>query len=204
MNKKTIWIMITIVIIGILGIALGISRPKLISHQHLAVINKIMAAQIKAEQIETVEIPPAIAANFPAVNQLYKLTDDRDTYYAMVLSPHGYRAPIKMMVVIDHAHKQVMGIKVMQQDETPGYGEWLAEDWFTQRFKGKSVDQYLKRAVLEAHDANDIIQITSATVTTQAVLNGVNSAMGIYRELILGQQAEAVPLKVEGFITENP
>ena len=120
-----------------------------------------------------------------------------------LVSPVGYRAPINTMIVIDAEKNEITGIKVVQQDETPEWGVWLSETWFTDRFKGKSVDKYLIRAILEAKESNEIIQITSATVSTQAVLNGVNSAMGIYREVVLEEEADPVPLKVEEFITES-
>ena len=154
--------------------------------------------------METIEIQDETAQKFPAIDKMFKVVaDEEQENYVFLVSPIGYRAPINIMVAIDGEKDEIAGIKVLQQDETPGWGEWLAETWFTDRFKGKSVDIYLERAVLEAKAPNEIIQITSATVTTQAVLNGVNAAMGAYRELVLGSAAEAVPLNVEGFITES-
>lgn len=69
------------------------------------------------------------------------------------------------------------------------------------RFKGKSIKEYLQRVVLEANKPNEVIQITAATISTQALINGVNSAIGAYRELVLNETAEPVPLKVEEFVT---
>lgn len=188
-------------ILGLLGAA-GCSQEKSMTKQQLAVLNNILACTVTEEQIETAEFRQEAAQKFPAVDKMLKVAADGAERYVFVVSPVGYRAPINMMVVIDAKKNDIMGIKVMQQDETPGWGEWLSETWFTDRFKGKSVDKYLKRAILEVTESNEIIQITSATVTTQAVLNGVNSAMGIYREVVLGEQADPVPLKVEGYITE--
>ena len=141
-------------------------------------------------------------AEISAIDKMFKVVADEEQENYVSGQP-VYRAPINIMVAIDGEKDEIAGIKVLQQDETPGWGEWLAETWFTDRFKGKGVDIYLERAVLEAKAPNEIIQITSATVTTQAVLNGVNAAMGAYRELVLGSEAEAVPLNVEGFITES-
>lgn len=200
-KKAAVFIILITIISGLCG-AGGCYRSQAMTGQQLTVLNGILAAAITNEQIETLEIPAETAQKFPAVEKMFKITGGEE-YYAFLVSPAGYRAPIKMMVVIETGRNEVAGIKVMQQDETPGYGEWLAEAWFTDRFKGKSVDQYLQRVVLEAEEPNDIVQITSATITTQAVLNGVNSAMGIYREAILGQKSDPVPLQVEGYITEN-
>lgn len=205
MYKRVIAYTILIVaILGLMGMA-GCSRQNQnpLTKQQIGVLNKLLACKVTDKQIETVKLQKEVAQKFPAVDKMFKITANKEERYGFVVSPVGYRAPINMMVVIDAKKNYVMGIKIMQQDETPGYGEWLAETWFTNRFKEKSVDKYLERAILEAENSNEIVQITSATVTTQAVLNGVNAAMGIYREVVLGQEAASVPLKPEGFITES-
>lgn len=189
----------------ILGLLLtgGCSQENSMTKTQLAVLNKIIPSTVTDKQVETMEVKPELAEKFPAVDKMFKVTADKEESYAFVVSPVGYRSPITTMVVIDADKNEVIGIKIMQQDETPGWGEWLSETWFTDRFKGKSVNKYLERAILEAKADNEIIQITSATVSTQAVLNGVNSAMGLYREVVMGEEAEPVALKVEGFVTES-
>jgi electron transport complex protein RnfG len=204
MLKRAIaYIVLIAIIIGCWGIT-GCSREKTIPKQQLTILNQLLSTSVSDKQVETIEIQDETAQKFPAIDKMFKVVaDEEQENYVFLVSPIGYRAPINIMVAIDGEKDEIAGIKVLQQDETPGWGEWLAETWFTDRFKGKGVDIYLERAVLEAKAPNEIIQITSATVTTQAVLNGVNAAMGAYRELVLGSEAEAVPLNVEGFITES-
>ena len=204
MPKKCMpYIIVITVILGLLAVAGGCSQEDSMTKSQLAVLNKITSDAVTNKQVKPVAIKPELAQKFPAVDKMFKVAADEEESYAFVVSPVGYRAPITTMVVIDADKNELIGIKVMQQDETPGWGEWLAETWFTDRFKGKSVNKYLERAILEAKADNEIIQITSATVSTQAVLNGVNSAMGLYREVVMGEEAEPVPLKVEEFITES-
>jgi len=204
MLKRAIaYIVLVAIIIGCWGIT-GCSREKTMPKQQLTILNQLLSTSVSDKQVETIEIQDETAQKFPAIDKMFKVVaDEEQENYVFLVSPIGYRAPINIMVAIDGEKDEIAGIKVLQQDETPGWGEWLAETWFTDRFKGKGVDIYLERAVLEAKAPNEIIQITSATVTTQAVLNGVNAAMGAYRELVLGSAAEAVPLNVEGFITES-
>lgn len=190
------------VIICFFGAA-GSSGEKPMNKQQLTVLNEILSPTVTDKQIKTLEIQEEIAQKFPAVDKMFKVEVGEEASYVFIVSPVGYRAPINTMVVIDAEKNEIAGIKVMQQDETPGWGEWLTETWFSDRFKGKSVNRYLQRAILEAEEDNEIVQITSATVSTQAILNGVNSVMGIYREVVLGEEAEPVPLKIEEFITES-
>ncbi|MGR6836648.1 FMN-binding protein [Syntrophomonas erecta] len=203
MPKRTIgWTVLLVIIAGLLAVV-GCSEEDNLTGLQLKGLNQIINGEVTAEQIEMVSISPEAAEKFPAVAKMFKIAGDGEGNYGLLVKPVGYRAPISVMVVIDDNKQEVMGIKVIQQNETPGWGEWLAETWFTDRFKGKNVHKYLERAILEAKEDNEIIQITSATVTTQAVLNGVNAAMGIYREVVLEEEAEPVPLKVEEFITES-
>lgn len=155
------------------------------------------------KEIEILKIPREQQEKFPALEKFFKVLVGGKEYYGILVTPHGYRSPINMMVVIETEKNTVLGIKIIKQEETPEFGGWVTQAWFSERFKGKSVNQYLKRAVLEVKAPNEIIQITSASITSQAVLNGVNAAMGIYREMVLGQAAEPVPQIVEGYITES-
>lgn len=203
MHKRGIVCIVLIaVIFGLLAVT-GCSSQNSLTKQQRTVLDELLSCTLTNEQITTVELRNDAAQKYPAVEKMFKVVTEEAERYVFVVSPVGYRAPINMMVAIDAEKNDVMGIKVMQHDETPGYAEWLTEAWFIDRFKGKSVDNYLKRAILEAEESNEIIQITGASVTTQAVLNGVNSAMGIYRETVLGEKADPVPLKVEGYITES-
>jgi electron transport complex protein RnfG len=171
--------------------------------QQRKVLDEILVATVTDEQIKAMELSEETARKFPAVDRMFKVVGDGEGHYVFMVSPVGYLSPINMMVVIDAGKDKVMGIRVMQHDETPGWGEWLMEDWFIDRFPGKSVDKYLQRVILEAEHDHEIVQITSATISTQAVLNGVNAAMGTYREVVREQESPPVPLKVEGFITES-
>ena len=153
--------------------------------------------------IQRLELPEEIAKKFPAVKKAFEITFGGQKLYAFHSSPLGYRSPIDLFTVIDGEKNEILGTRVLQHDETPLYGgDSLTKDWFLNRFKNKSTDLYLNRVALEQTQPNDVIQITCATISSQAVINGVNAAIGTYRELILGEEAQPVPLKVEGYVTE--
>ncbi|OPX86468.1 MAG: electron transport complex protein RnfG [Pelotomaculum sp. PtaB.Bin104] len=161
--------------------------------------------EIADEAIKGMELTGKVKEKFPAVKNAYEITCGEQKKYAFLSSPLGYRSAIDLFVLIDGEKNELLGIRVLQHDETPLYGgDSLTKEWFLNRFNNKSTGDYLYRVVLDPSRPNDIIQITCATVSSQAVINGVNAAMGSYRELVLGEDAEPVPLKVEGFVTEIP
>ncbi|HBC92409.1 MAG TPA: hypothetical protein DCZ10_05785 [Pelotomaculum sp.] len=159
--------------------------------------------EIADEAIKGMELTEGVKEKFPAVKNAYEITCGEQKDYAFLASPLGYRSVIDLFVAIDGEKNELLGIRVLRHDETPLYGgDSLTKEWFLNRFNNKSAGAYLNRVALESSRPNDIVQITCATVSSQAVVNGVNAAMGAYRELVLGEEAQPVPLKVEGFVTE--
>jgi len=181
----------------------GCSSPDPLTKQQRTALNEMLACHVTDEQLERVIIQKETLDKFPAIEKVFKIVSNGEERYTFEVGPVGYRSTINMLVVIDPKVNQVRGIKVIRHNETPGYGESLTEAWFTNRFQGKSVDRYLKRSILEVEDSNEIIQITGASASSQAVLNGVNSALGTYREVVLGEKAEPVELQLKGFVTET-
>lgn len=191
-----------ILLVTVTGCSSG--NAKMTSPQKEALQELLGSDQVIADEaIKGLELTTEVKEKFPAVKNAYEINCGGQENYAFLSSPLGYRSAIDLLVLIDGQKNEVLGIRVLQHDETPLYGgDSLDKDWFLNRFKNKSAGTYLNRVALEPSQPNDIIQITCATVSSQAVVNGVNAAMGAYRELILGEEAEPVSLKVEGFVTE--
>ena len=134
---------------------------------------------------------------FSAVKQVLTLENN----YIFICRPYGYYKTIDFVVVIDGKTNLTRGIRVISHHESVDYvRSMLTDTRFTDRFAQKSAEKYLQLAKLEVAADNDVVQITGATVTTQTMLNGINAAFGVYCEYVLGQQAEAVPEKVSGYI----
>lgn len=165
-------------------------------------IHDILSNEEEIENITENVFEVPLGEKFPAVKKVFKMGEE-EYDYAFLVSPVGYQGPIDMMIVIDGEKKMTVGIKILHHHETPEYAEYLTQKWFTDRFKDKMVDPYLERAVLEAERSNEIVQITGSTVSSQAAINGVNAAMGVFREIVLGEKAEAVPLNVLTHVTAN-
>lgn len=117
--------------------------------------------------------------------------------YAFISKPVAYNGPVTLAVGIDGEARAIMGMRIVEHMETEHYVRDMASKWFTERFQGKSTAAYLELARLAASRDNEIIAITGATVTTEAIANGVNACMGVFREAALGEDAAAVPYMVK-------
>ena len=102
--------------------------------------------------------------------------------YGFVVAAKGRNAAIWMAVVIEN--KLITGARIYKQEETPHYVRDYADSaWFMDRFANKSTDLTLKLVKLEVEAPEDIVAISGATVTTQAVIDGINDAMAAYNAL---------------------
>ena len=132
------------------------------------------------------------ADKFPAAAKVYR----KDNLYAFILKPIAYNGPISLALVIDGDHDVSIGVRIVEHVETPHYVRDMENKWFIDRFADKNAGEYLSLVRLQARNEHEVVAITGATVTTEAVINGVNAAFGIYQEYVLGQTAENVPYMV--------
>ena len=108
------------------------------------------------------------------VNVVYQENNPVGVIY--IAEPVGYGGVMQLLVGIDINGKDITAIKVLSQTETPGLGTNAQKSFFTDRFKGKSAGSMLEVVTKEPVGDNQVLAITSATITSKAVTDGVNAA----------------------------
>ncbi|MBQ9827680.1 MAG: RnfABCDGE type electron transport complex subunit G [Lachnospiraceae bacterium] len=102
------------------------------------------------------------------------------TGYVFLTSGKGYGGAVNVMTGIS-ADGAVSGVKITEQNETPGMGQKALKDEFTDQYK-KAVPENGFTVVKNGASAdNEIDAITAATITSKAVTNAVNEAIDIYK-----------------------
>ncbi|MDD4179582.1 MAG: RnfABCDGE type electron transport complex subunit G [Candidatus Margulisbacteria bacterium] len=99
---------------------------------------------------------------------------DKTVGLAVSVAPRGYSGAIKMLVGIN-ADGKVIGVKVLDQRETPGLGANVVKRSFLAQFCGKTVKD-------EIEPKKDIDAITGATISSRAVARGVKEALKTAKE----------------------
>ena len=105
--------------------------------------------------------------------------------YAFIAEGPGFQAKIKMMVGLNFEFKKLLGMKVLDQLETPGLGNKIVEDKFTDQFKGLAFTpkiEYLKNKKPEKD--NQIQAITGATISSKAVVVAINKSLEVVMEIL--------------------
>ena len=92
------------------------------------------------------------------------------------VAPGGYGGKVETLVGFDIASQKITGIKILTQSETPGLGANSVKPWFAARFAGKSAAQPLKIVKTETSSDQEVQAITAATITSTAVVKGINAA----------------------------
>lgn len=101
--------------------------------------------------------------------------------YAVQVAPSGFDGEIVMMVGVSK-DGTVLGIDVISHTETAGLGAVAGADnakgeAFRQQFAGQSGELAVDK------DAGQIDSLTSATITSRAVVTGVNAALACVAKL---------------------
>lgn len=95
-----------------------------------------------------------------------------------VIAPDGYKGDIEIMMAVD-PDKKITGIEILGHKETPGLGDKIAEKWWKDEFKGKSLEAS-KIAVKK--DGGEIDQFTGATISPRAVADTVKKGLELYEK----------------------
>jgi len=192
MNTKKL--LVLVLVMAALLCACG--KPNELNDMEIEALNDIFDKSYTAEDLKDItdEAMKDRQEKFKAVKKVI-ITPEGD--YGFIAEPVAYNGPVTIALGIDNDTGTTLGMRIVKHMETEHYVRDLHNDWFVDRFKGKSVNNYLKLARLEADQDNEIVIVTGATVTTEGILNGVNACMGVYQEYELGTEADPVPYMVK-------
>jgi Na(+)-translocating NADH:ubiquinone oxidoreductase C subunit len=119
----------------------------------------------------------------------YKFRKDKEEYgYVFSISVKGLWSKIELLVAMEPDFSRYIGMKIIEQGETPGLGARITEDWFQNQFTGKKFAVASGFAELKLIDENaepqnnKIRQITGATASSRAVAEGLqNELQRVYK-----------------------
>ena len=166
--------LITAVCTGILGAIHEITLP---------IIEENNAATEKAAMQEL--LPDAdtfeeVTCTDERVTKLTKAVKNGEVVgYIASTAPNGYGGAIELLVGLD-TNADVKGIKILSHSETPGFGANAEKPAFKDQFIERHTPLNL---VKTAPGEDDIQALTGATITSTAVVDGVNGAAECVREM---------------------
>jgi len=117
------------------------------------------------------------------VREAYKgLKGDSLAGYVFTVATKGYGGNIEMMVGIDERGK-ITDVKIISHSETPGLGSKAAAEPFDSQLSGFIPSQPLEVVKRESSKPEEIEAISGATITSRAVVKGVQAAVDMWAVL---------------------
>ncbi len=131
----------------------------------------------QAGKLEKLPVP----ASSP-IKEIYRSTKDSKTNgFVYTVAPKGYAGEITVMVGIENPSLKITGVKILSQQETPGLGSKCTEPAFLDQFLAKDLHNALSVSK-NVKNPSEIQAITSSTITSKAVVSGINLASKHLRE----------------------
>ncbi len=98
--------------------------------------------------------------------------------YAFLAEGNGYQGTIEMMAGLNPGMDTIVGLAILESQETPGLGQEITTDKFTSQFRALKVDPeitYVKN--VKPSNPNEIQAITGATISSRAVCEILNDTI---------------------------
>ncbi|MHC4636790.1 MAG: FMN-binding protein [Planctomycetota bacterium] len=170
----------------------------------IAITNTALSERIEKNQVaklyENMRLLITDANNFnKAIEKLpvadrettiYKAVDDSNniTGFAFVALGSGFADKIWLVIAVDSKCEKFLGFKVLQSSETPGFGTEISNDFYNSQFIGAPAG---KLELVKSGDAemidSQIVAISGATVSSEAVVDIFNSYIGIVKEQLISE-----------------
>jgi electron transport complex protein RnfG len=110
------------------------------------------------------------------------MVDGRPVGAVFVLSVRGWNPGIIFLAGVDY-NGEISGLDIIQELETPGFGDFIREESFLGQFTGKTTGMVLLTSGTAAD--NQVVAVAGATISSQAVFRGVNEAVNYFVNNIL-------------------
>lgn len=167
----------------------------------ICVVVALLLAGVNALTVDTIaenalkEQADAIRAIFPACEDYDEVNTQtegvtsaflvraggKEIGFAAGVEPMGFGGKLSMIVGLDLSGK-IVGVKIVSHSETPGLGGRVNDEGYLSQYIGKSGELTI---------GENVDAITGSSISSKAVLAGVNSAVKAFAELSGGDQGGA-------------
>lgn len=156
-----------------------LTKERIAEQRFAATLKARQEAFPQSSKIEEMEeaILSEIKNQFPSIKMVTIVYDEADEKigYIVESTPNGYGGPIEVITGI-HIEEYLTGVRVGNHTETVGLGAKIREPFFYGQYEGKSTTSSLS--------SSDIDAIAGATISGDAVTQGVNDSIRVVNWLL--------------------
>lgn len=141
---------------------------------------EVLASADTFEQLEG-EAFTTLVTEHPAILEVFTGTADGQTVgYVIKTAPVGFGGPVEVITGLSVDGK-LTGVRVGSHMETPGLGGIVTEESFYGQYAGMAAGEVIVSKTEKTDTA--IKAIAGATISSQAVTDGVNDSINAYKAL---------------------
>ncbi len=154
--------------------------------QHtLKKLHELIGPEIHDNDLEQDTIPVSDKLLGEGELIVYRARKNKNPIAAIIqcVAPDGYSGKIRLLVAVNY-NGTLAGVRVTDHLETPGLGDAIEtqkSDWI-HIFKGKSLSEPKPDKWTVKRDSGDFDQITSATITSRAMVKATNKALQFFKQ----------------------
>ena len=175
-----ILLIITSIAAAGLGFVNGITNGPIEEQMRLADVEAMKQVLPDADDFEQLDIQSP--DEYIIITEIFKGTaGGNEKGYTLKTIPGGYGGPVEVMIGISQ-DGEITGVNIGNHSETPGLGAKASEEGFMGQYKEKNSDMEIKVIKSGAPEEDEIEAISGATITSDAVTNGVNEAIKYYNK----------------------
>jgi electron transport complex protein RnfG len=164
-----------------LSFAFNSAKAKIEANQREYILRAIYNISEECKDVKEVDIEGRL---------VYKLFDyqDRLVGFAYLSEGQGYQGKIKILFGVDEDLERLLGIEIIESVETPGLGAKISQDTFKEQFRNLTTLNNLECVKFDPYKENQIKAITSATVSSRAVVKIVNEGLEELKLLVKNER----------------
>jgi Na+-transporting NADH:ubiquinone oxidoreductase subunit C len=162
---------VSVVFSGVLAIVNAVYKNKIeINELAAEKVSILYSMGIKAENAVAVFDEKVTQRDIGEISLYSAVNDEGTEVYSIPFEGSGLWGTIRGYVSVDANLSTITGIAFTEQNETPGLGGRIEEEWYKEQFRGIGIDTALAYGEDTGIDA-----ITGATSTSNAVLKIINN-----------------------------
>lgn len=123
-----------------------------------------------------------VIAKYADLNGILEAQKGGETVgYVFNVYSNGFDGQMNNTIIIG-MDGAILGYRNLANTETPGFGKQIEEPKFYERFDGKSIANNDELVLGSGGGENEIEAISGATISSKAVIKGLNEAVAAYKE----------------------
>ena len=174
----------------LVGLTYMMTKDRIAANERQALLNSL-GVLVSKDMHDNDLLKDKLAVQSPELSYrgkpvtIYRARKDHKNVAAIfdVTAPDGYNGPIRLLVAVDD-EAQIIGVRVVREDETPGLGDNIELDktnWLHE-FDNRSLMNPLEKLWHVKRDGGIFDQFSGATITPRAVVKMVRKTLRYFMQ----------------------